>query len=153
MGVSRKEFLQLSELRSGKGWESLVCGAYTYFDRWIHCRLQVVDLILESLYLLCGISVSLDGVYKDNSFLGFSAVQSRGSWLTFQRCVMPPSSGRSVRNVGLLPRDYTALHLINLPSSLLFSFIFNINSDGCARTRELLNMRLLLIMNLSLWYQ
>jgi hypothetical protein len=50
---------------------------------------------------------------EDDSLLAYSFLQSRWSRPTFQRCVLPPSSGRSLRhthfwNVGLL-RDYTVL--------------------------------------------
>jgi hypothetical protein len=35
------------------------------------------------------------GEYEDDSLLGYCAVQSIRSWPTFQRCILPPSSGRS----------------------------------------------------------
>jgi hypothetical protein len=44
--------------------------------------------------MFCNISGSHNGEYKNNSLPGYSAVRSRRSRPTFQRSLLPPSSGR-----------------------------------------------------------
>jgi hypothetical protein len=75
---------------------------------------------------VCEIPFSHGGEYEGDRFLGYSAMLSRWSRPTFQRCKLP-SSGRHdkgttyIWNVGLLQRDYMALYPIKLSSSTLVS--------------------------------
>jgi hypothetical protein len=46
-------------------------------------------LVFYLINFICDISGSHGGEYENDSFLGYSTVYSRGSRLTFQRCVLP----------------------------------------------------------------
>jgi hypothetical protein len=65
----------------------------------------------------CVSDTELRLIDESGSLLGYGAVQSCRSRLMFQRCVLPPSSGLSPRNVSLLLRDYMAPYPKRLPSS------------------------------------
>jgi hypothetical protein len=63
--------------------------------------------------------------YKDDSVLGYSAVQSRRISLTFQMCVLPPSSERSVT-----PKHhstYTRLHEVIPKRAVIFKYNIVLN--------------------------
>jgi hypothetical protein len=48
-------------------------------------------------YLYCEISGSCGNEYEDGSLLGYCSMLSCRSWLAFQRCLLPPSSGQCLR--------------------------------------------------------
>jgi hypothetical protein len=77
------------------------------------------DMKLSSIYTFCDISGSHCGEYEDDRLLGYSAVSSRWSYRTFQRCVLPVIIGRSSHlwNVSLFQWDYTAVYPTRLSSS------------------------------------
>jgi hypothetical protein len=96
-------------------------------------RSKILRLVKEP-YEVCEISGSYGVEYEDESLLGYSAVWSRWSRPTFQRCELPPS-------LGLSQRDYTELYLI-FPRSTkeilrMAKFIISFASYSCIATRLL----------------
>jgi hypothetical protein len=93
-------------------------------DFWWRC---VVKLTYFSAHCVC----------EDESFLGYRAVKSCWSWPTFQRCILPPSSGwcwlvysNETTRCNVAEGSFLRIRCLENPKSHIFFCILSLQNDN-----------------------